>query len=149
MSQLNIKLFATHEAHLDDLVAWEQQSDVGEYILANSKEQHLVSMQDPTIQYLSVFQNEQLMGFIILALEPNNTIEFRRIVIGHRGAGIGQLAIRAMEQYCLDHFVCQRIWLDVFDFNERGQHIYRKLGYQEFKRCQHGVHQLLFFEKYF
>lgn len=148
MSQLNIKLFPTLEVHLNDLVAWEQQAGVGEFILANSKEQHLVGMQEPTIQYLSVFQNEQLVGFIILALEPNNTIEFRRIVIGHRGDGIGQLAIQAMEQYCLEHFACQRIWLDVFDLNERGQHIYRKLGYQEFKRCQHGDHQLLLFEKH-
>lgn len=149
MSQQNVKLFATDEKQLDDLVAWEQQSDVGEFILANTKAQHLASMQEATIQYLSVFQNEQLVGFIILVLEPNNTVEFRRIVIGHRGAGIGQLAIQAMEQYCLEHFACQRIWLDVFDFNERGQHIYRKLGYQEFKRCEHGEHQLLFFEKHF
>jgi RimJ/RimL family protein N-acetyltransferase len=149
MSQQNVKLFATDEKQLDDLVAWEQQSDVGEFILANTKAQHLASMQEPTIRYLSVFQNEQLVGFIILALEPNNMVEFRRIVIGHRGAGIGQLAIQAMEQYCLEHFACQRIWLDVFDFNERGQHIYRKLGYQEFKRCEHGEHQLLFFEKHF
>lgn len=149
MSQQNVKLFATDEEQLDDLVAWEQQSGVGEFILANTKAQHLVSMQEATIRYLSVFQNERLVGFIILALEPNNMVEFRRIVIGHRGAGIGQLAIQAMEQYCLEHFACQRIWLDVFDFNERGQHIYRKLGYQEFKRCEHGEHQLLFFEKHF
>lgn len=149
MSQQNVKLFATDEKQLDDLVAWEQQSDVGEFILANTKAQHLASMQEATIRYLSVFQNEQLVGFIILVLESNNTVEFRRIVIGHRGAGIGQLAIQAMEQYCLEHFACQRIWLDVFDFNERGQHIYRKLGYQEFKRCEHGEHQLLFFEKHF
>ena len=148
MSQLNIKLFPTLEVNLNDLVAWEQQADVGEFIFANSKEQHLVSMQEPTIKYLSVLQNEQLVGFIILALEPNNIVEFRRIVIGHRGDGIGQLAIQAMEQYCLEHFACQRIWLDVFDFNKRGQHIYRKLGYQEFKRCQHGDHQLLLFEKH-
>ncbi|MEQ3513031.1 GNAT family N-acetyltransferase [Pseudoalteromonas sp. BZB3] len=149
MKKDDIKLVNTVPEQLAILEGWEQQAGVGEFILANSKEQHLVSMQEPTIQYLSVLQNERLVGFIILALEPNNTIEFRRIVIGHRGAGIGQLAIRAMEQYCLEHFACQRIWLDVFDFNERGQHIYSKLGYQEFKRCQHGVHQLLFFEKYF
>ena len=43
----------------------------------------------------------------------------------------------------------QRFWLSVFDFNERGQHIYRKLGYQEFKRCKRGKHQQLFFEKHF
>ncbi len=100
MKKDDIKLVNTAPEQLAILEGWEQQAGVGEFILANSKEQHLVSMQEPTIQYLSVFQNERLVGFIILALEPNNTIEFRRIVIGHRGAGIGQLAIRAMEQYC-------------------------------------------------
>ena len=149
MKRDDIKLVNTDPEQVALIEDWEQQAGVGEFIFANSKEQHLVYMQDPTIQYLSVFQNEQLVGFIILALEPNNMAEFRRIVIGHRGAGIGQLAIQAMEHYCLEHFACQRIWLDVFDFNERGQHIYRKLGYQEFKRCEHGEHLLLFFEKHF
>ncbi|TMP82029.1 N-acetyltransferase [Pseudoalteromonas phenolica] len=149
MNQIELTLLPSTLVDLAQLVSWEKQAEVEEFILPNTYQQHVDMMAQDNFLYLSIFQSDRLVGFLILAIEAGGGIEFRRIVIGHRGQGLGQLAIQAMEYYCLEHFACQRIWLDVFDFNERGQHIYRKLGYQEFKRCQHGEHQLLFFEKHF
>ena len=38
-----------------------------------------------------------------------------------------------MEDYCRRVFNVPRIWLDVYDDNEVGKHIYQKLGYSQFQ----------------
>ena len=68
-------------------------------------------------------------------------------MVGAKGAGTGQGAIRAMEAYCSNQLRRERIWLDVFASNSRGRHVYRKLGYREFKRGELRGKALLFMEK--
>ena len=84
----------------------------------------------------------------MLALDPDNTsVEFRRIVIAQKGMGLGQAAIHAMEGYCRERLGRSRIWLDVFDFNQRGQHIYEKLGYRRFAKSELENNVLFFYNK--
>ncbi len=72
------------------------------------------------------------MGFVLLKLEDDKrSIEFRRIVVVEREKGIGQQVLNEIEKYCLNMLKRNRIWLDVFSFNERGIHIYEKHGYQK------------------
>jgi len=97
--------------------------------------------------YLSILHNNKLAGFIILCQEGDETVEFRRIVISSKNRGIGQQTILAMEQYCSQELGCSAIWLDVFESNERGRHIYAKLGYREFKSGAHQGKPLLFMKK--
>ena len=89
-----------------------------------------------------------LLGFLILSVDTDSkSIEFRRIVVASKGRGTGQSAIKKMEHYCKHNFNCDRIWLDVFEFNERGQHIYKKMGYKQFKSGEYNGKTLLYFEK--
>ena len=74
-------------------------------------------------------------------------VEFRRIVVSCRGIGIGQAAIPAMEVYCREQLHCRRIWLDVFDSNPRGRHIYQKLGYRLFDTGELEGRKLLYMDK--
>ncbi|GEM77397.1 GNAT family N-acetyltransferase [Vibrio sagamiensis] len=64
-----------------------------------------------------------------------------------KGKGLGQLAIKEMEQYCAEHLNCLKVWLDVFESNSRGIHIYQKLGYTQFKEAFYEGKKLLFMEK--
>ncbi|MFV7759751.1 hypothetical protein ACNPKZ_04255 [Shewanella algae] len=41
-----------------------------------------------------------------------------------------------------------RIWLDVFDINQVGRHIYQKLGYCEFDATEVNGKRLLFMQKW-
>ena len=126
----------------------ESAPDTAAYILAYDEQRHRAEFERDNIIYLSIYRQTRLAGFFILALDPDpGSVEFRRIVIAERGRGIGQAAIQLMENYCRDVLGCSRIWLDVFEFNQRGRHIYEKLGYRCFDRSDYDGKTLLFFDK--
>lgn len=111
----------------------DQDADTGKYILPYSLAKHREEFERPDAVYLSILDQQQLVGYFILVLEADETsVEFRRIVVAKKGAGIGQQAIPMMEDYCRNQLKRERLWLDVFDFNQRGQHLYQKLGYRKF-----------------
>lgn len=144
-------MIAIRESQIEELstfVIMESSEDTLEFIIPYTLEEHQAKFNAPDIVYLSIANNERLAGFIILALDPDGiSVEFRRIVVSAKGNGIGQAAIKAMEAYCRTTLQRNRIWLDVFEFNKRGQHIYEKLGYTQFKRRDHKGQPLLFYEK--
>ncbi|MCF2856955.1 GNAT family N-acetyltransferase [Pseudoalteromonas sp. SMS1] len=133
--------------HIDAFVTMEQADNTSTYIIPYSKEMHFAEMHKEDIVYLSVFDQGVLAGFMILACESNHSVEFRRIVIASKGNGVGQKAIYLMEAYCVKQLCCQRIWLDVFESNLRGIHIYKKLGYQPFDDSSHMGKKLILMEK--
>ena len=52
-----------------------------------------------------------------------------------------------MESYCKTEFNVKRIWLDVYEDNEIGMHIYEKMGYERFKEKLVEGRKLYFYEK--
>jgi len=105
-------------------------------------------MKNSNVIYLSIMNQGDISGFIILSSDNDfKDIEFRRIVVASKGKGVGQLAIKAMEQYCAAILKANRIWLDVFETNNRGQHIYQKLGYKVFKSENLNSKALLYMDK--
>lgn len=126
----------------------EQASDTEEYILPYSRDEHARKMLDPSIVYLRILDDCRLAGFIILSLgSDGKSIEFRRIVVAEKGRGIGQLAISAMEQFARRELRRSRVWLDVFEHNRRGLHIYEKLGYERFGESDYAGRKLLLYQK--
>ena len=133
---------------LEALGAMDRDADTRDYITVYSLEEHQREFARDDIIYLAIQDQGDLAGYFILRLEDDgDSVEFRRIVVAHKGRGIGQFAITALETYCARRLGRGRIWLDVFDFNERGQHVYRKLGYRQFDTGQLGGQQLLLMEK--
>jgi len=127
---------------------WEQASDTKEYIIPYSRIEHLNSMSDPDLLYLRIMKDGELTGFFILALDADGrSVEFRRVVIAAKGIGTGQSAISAMERFCVAELHRTRIWLDVFEHNSRGLHLYRKLGYEEFGAVELDGRRLLLYQK--
>lgn len=126
----------------------EKLDGTSDFIIPYSVEQHRAEMRKPNVVYLSIVSNDALSGFIILATEDDSeSVEFRRIVVASKGRGTGQSAISKMERYCADVLKCNRIWLDVFEINKRGQHIYNKLGYRQFKTGEYNGKALLYYDK--
>jgi RimJ/RimL family protein N-acetyltransferase len=129
-------------------VAMEQAADTSDYITPYSREEHGRKMADPTFVYLSIVEGGALAGFFILILDADGkSVEFRRVVVSARGRGIGQSAIAHMEHFCRTRLGRSRIWLDVFEHNERGRHIYEKLGYKKFGDVAHERGRLWLYEK--
>ncbi|HKJ54338.1 MAG TPA: GNAT family protein [Gammaproteobacteria bacterium] len=52
-----------------------------------------------------------------------------------------------MESYCKANFKAKRIWLDVYEDNEIGIHVYEKLGYERFGEERVDGRKLYLYEK--
>lgn len=124
----------------------EVSSENNKYIQAYTHEEHMLAYHQDNTHYLTVIEAGECIGFIILVCDEQG-IEFRRIVITQKGSGLGQSALLEMEKYCLAHFNEKRIWLDVFDYNLRGIHIYEKSGYKRVNSVAHPKGNLFIYEK--
>ena len=143
-----IKVQQASFEQLSAFVEMERDDDTAQYILPTSLEQHQANFALAGISYLAIMQQEELAGYFILAPEADSdSVEFRRIVIAHKGKGIGQQAIPEMEKFCIRTLNCKRIWLDVYDFNSRGIHLYEKLGYRRFDQYDLEGKRLFLYEK--
>ena len=130
------------------IVDMERQPDAKDFVHVNSPEEHSQQMADPNIVYLRITQEDALIGFFILALDSDQTsVEFRRIVVSSKGKGLGQKAIKKMEHYCQTELRRSRVWLDVYEHNDRARHVYEKLGYQNTGETDKDETELLLYEK--
>jgi RimJ/RimL family protein N-acetyltransferase len=126
----------------------EQDPDTRGFITPYSLDTHATNFAKADVVYLRILADGRLAGFFILVLDPDGrSVEFRRVVVAAKGAGIGQLAIQRMEEFCREEMGRRRIWLDVFEHNARGRHVYEKLGYRRFDSGELDGKPLLLYEK--
>ena len=141
----------TMKAIFDDLSQFaemEQEAETSNFIIPYSLKEHQNKFSEPHVIYLRITNDDVIVGFFILALDADGcSIEFRRIVVSDKGKGIGQAAIRQMEGFCRDEPCRSRIWLDVFEHNQRGRHIYEKFGYKRYGKSEFIGKPLLLYEK--
>jgi len=127
-----IELKESNKENLNLFSDWENLDGIREFICSYSIERHVVEFEKDEMIYLNINFNSKPVGFVLLKLEDDGrSIEFRRIVVVERGKGIGQQVLNKIEKYCLNKLKRNRLWLDVFDFNERGIYIYEKQGYKK------------------
>ena len=140
-------------AKLDDLSQFtemEQEAEASRFITPYSLEQHQNEFSEPHVIYLRITNDDVLVGFFILELDGDRrSVEFRRIVVSGKGKEkrIGQAAIRQMGVFCRDELRRSRIWLDVLEHNQRGRHVYEKLGYKRYGKSDFKRKPLLLYEK--
>jgi RimJ/RimL family protein N-acetyltransferase len=144
-----IRLRKSEAVELQVFVEMEQQSHASNFINSEDLETHQKNFADRNIIYLSIDKGDgRLAGYFILASNPGDRlVEFRRVLIDQDHRGIGQSAITAMEGYCRDELDCDRIWLDAYEDNARGRHIYEKLGYKRFKEGSYQGRKILYYHK--
>ncbi len=119
------------------------------FILQTDLEGHQKNFKEDRFHYLTIeTEKNEVAGYFILRVDhTKQEVEFGRICIHQDYVGIGQQSIGLMEKYCREELNCKRIWLDVFEDNSRGIHIYEKLGYKKFKEEELKGRQLLFYRK--
>ena len=136
------------ENDADLLYEFEQAEDAKQFIIPYSSEKHASNIKNSELIYLKIISSNQVVGFIILAIDESpDTVEFRRIVIGNKGLGLGQKAIQAMEEFCVSELSRSTIWLDVFVDNLIARHIYEKLSYIRFGQSKVNEEKLLLYRK--
>lgn len=144
-----IILIPSNPVELSNFMSLEQHQDAAEFVTQNSLKEHLDAFFDPQISYLTITDKDELVGFILIALdEDKKSVELRRIVVAEKNSGVGQVVLMLLEDYVRKEIGRSRIWLDVFTNNERAIHIYQKLGYSQFGTAKYtDGRPLLLFEK--
>jgi diamine N-acetyltransferase len=133
MSKMDLRLAKTTIEDLSQIVNMEVDKDTKIFIKPYSYERHKQVIEDPDEEHLKIInQNETILGFIILAgLEnPDKILEFRRIVVLHKGKGTGRKAIKELKKYCFEKLNCKKLWLDVYHFNLRAKNLYLSEDFQ-------------------
>lgn len=127
----------------------DRQSHASNFVTQIGIKTHQEYFDDPNITYLSIENNRgEFLGYFVLVFEPDlDSVEFRRILIDQNKRGVGQVAIAEMENFCRKEFGVKRIWLDVYEDNAIGRHVYEKMSYQQFKAEFEEGRNLLFYEK--
>ena len=134
-----LRLRKTTIADLEYVLGAEADEENRQFIIPWTRERHLEAIAPhfpegmiahPDIAHLIV-QTDTPVGFVILAglTDPNQVIEFRRIVITDKGKGYGRGAIALVQKLAFETYNAHRLWLDVKVQNHRAQAVYEAAGF--------------------
>ena len=121
-------------ADISFIVAVEQTPEFREYIGNWTHDEHAAAMRDPDARYFIALDNaENAVGYVILRglQSEHRNLELKRVVMRSPGRGHGKQALQLLLKKIFDEFKAHRLWLDVFETNDRAQHLYRSLGFQQ------------------
>jgi diamine N-acetyltransferase len=136
MSQYSARLSyrSTTPADLEFVVATERSDGSADFVLQWSAQQHLSVLDDDNVAHW-VLEAEgtsrRPVGFVILSgLNPSGgCVEFKRIVVAEKGSGFGRDAVRLVKREVFEHYRAHRLWLDVFEHNQRARALYASEGF--------------------
>ena len=130
----NIGITKTVYDGIDLVINIENDPENKSFITPYGKNRHVQVIDNKDEEHLTVWEKrtEKVIGFIILAgLENLNlSLEFRRIVIQSKGNGFGRQCLKLTKEYCFNNLNFHRLWLDVFDDNERAISLYKSEGFK-------------------
>ena len=126
-----IELRPSDEADLEFVLKLEATSDTAPFIHAWPIEEHRAAIADPTVAHWIVEDTARgaPVGFVILRGLGTEVIEFRRVAISEKGRGYGTQAVRLVKEAAFGEMGAHRLWLDVYDFNDRARSIYEAEGF--------------------
>lgn len=144
-----MKLRQSLPAELPVFANMEIQAHAKMFVNQLSIPEHRAEFESAEVVYLTVVANPDIVaGFFVLSIDDDHeSVEFRRLVIDQRHRGIGQKAIRQMEDYCRVTLKRSRVWLDVYEDNAIGIHVYEKLGYLYERTGQFNERSIRFYSK--
>jgi diamine N-acetyltransferase len=120
---------------VDYIYELEARPENSRFVMAYSRERHLQVIDSADEELLIIVDKTTNLpfGFMILAglTNPNLSLEFRRLVIGDKGKGIGRQVVKLVMQYCFTSLMFHRLWLDVYEDNLRGIHLYQSIGFKQ------------------
>jgi predicted ester cyclase len=125
-----------------------EQGEARQFIIPYSLDRHQTEFARPDVVYKSILLDGKHIGYLILVLDADGqSVELRRIVMGTPGRGYGKKALSMVDAICRDELGRVRVWLDVFETNERARHVYESCGYHRFEKSEQEGRTLLLYEK--
>ena len=131
-SSAGVRLRPTRQGDLEFVLRLEADPDTAPFIHAWSFEEHLGAISEPGVAHWIVedIERDVPVGFVILRGLGTDVIEFRRIAISQKGRGYGTHTVRLVKEAAFGELGGRRLWLDVYDFNDRARSIYEAEGFE-------------------
>ena len=123
----------TAEADLDYVMKIERAGENAVFIRQWSIEQHQSAISDENIAHLIVQKSpdNKAIGYIILIglKNPDQSIEFKRIVIEEKNEGFGRESLQLVKKIAFENLDAHRLWLEVMEGNGRAIQLYKSEGF--------------------
>jgi diamine N-acetyltransferase len=137
---LRLFIRPTSENDIDRVLEMERDQANADFIRYWTREKHLAALNDDNIGHFTVElkDDHKIIGHIILVglTNPDNNIEFKRIVIAEKGKGYGHEAVHWIKKYAFEVRGTHRLWLEVMENNSRAYDVYLAEGF-----IKEGVHR--------
>jgi ribosomal protein S18 acetylase RimI-like enzyme len=121
-------------ADLDFVMATERLPGYDELVAQWTREAHLAALGLPDTHYLiGGWCDAAPQGFAILeqVTDVHLGAKLKRIAVTTPGAGFGRPFLAEVIGWVFANTPAERLWLDVFTYNERARHVYRRAGFRE------------------
>lgn len=133
LSGEKIKITNNIGADVSKIIEFEISNN--QFINSYNKEKHHALLDDSDCLHLSLrrLDNDKIVGFMLLfGLDGvNDSLELRRIAINEKGKGFGREALKLLKRLCFEELKFHRLWLDVYDDNERAYKLYESEGFSK------------------
>ncbi|MDM8534522.1 GNAT family protein [Clostridiaceae bacterium HSG29] len=129
--RLNIR-YATEE-DINYIMETERSIENKDFIFQGTYESHKHEINANELLLLIIekkIDNEKIGFFLSSYDQKSDVFELRRIAINLKNQGYGYELILGLMEHVFNNLSINRFWLDVFDYNKHGIHIYEKLGMQ-------------------
>lgn len=118
---------------LDFVIAAERDAENARYIAQWTHEEHrtAIASDDMIHALLERVYDARPVGYIIVQDVRNRhqSIQLRRLVVTEKNCGYGRQALRLIKRLVFEELHAHRLWLDVFETNQRAQHLYAAEGF--------------------
>ncbi len=134
-----ISLRETIKTDIGNVITLERDPVNIPFIRQWSEDQHLASLKnDHYGHYIIENSNNDFLGYVILTGldNPDQSIEFKRIVINNKSQGIGKKAVQLIKQLAFNTLHAHRLWLEVMTTNQRACAVYQSHGF-----VKEGIHR--------
>ncbi len=135
----DIRLRETTKSDIEGVINLERDPVNIPFVRQWSETQHIASLEsDHYGHYIIEDLNKDFLGYIILTGldNPDQSIEFKRIVITNKSGGIGKKAVQLIKELVFDKLHAHRLWLEVMTTNQRAYSVYQSQGF-----AQEGIHR--------
>ena len=128
-----LRLRPTMLSDLDFVISVEQDPSNLPFITPWDRTQHEGAIRFPDFRHFIIEGGPALesAGFLILigCRSRHQSLELKRMVVQHKGQGLGRAALRMAKKVAFDDLGAHRLWLDVKTHNLQARALYDSEGF--------------------
>lgn len=126
-----LKFIKATENDIPFIMRLEQHPENRKFVVQGTVEEHTHEVNAPDYLIMIIKEKYDKIGYLLCHKDiSNSSFELRRMIIQSKGRGYGKEAMKGLLSYVIDEEKFHRFWLDVYEDNATGIHLYESLGMQ-------------------